>query len=122
MCERFTRRAPEASKSVRVPFWPLSYHGLMKRADLINRLRTMRPWLASYGVQDISLFGSFARDEARSDSDVDLLVTFDPQPGLAFFTLERELSARLGRLVELSTPEAMHPLVRERALAEAVRV
>jgi len=94
----------------------------MTRAELLARLRSLKPWLAERGVGALSLFGSFARDEAGPESDVDLLVSFERMPGLSFFSLQHDLSERLGRPVELCTVEAMHPLARARALAEAVVV
>ncbi len=42
----------------------------MTRAELLQRLRELKPWLESQGVVDLRLFGSFARDEARDDSDL----------------------------------------------------
>jgi predicted nucleotidyltransferase len=94
----------------------------MTRAELIGRLRAMRPWLASQGVERLRLFGSFARDEAREDSDVDLLVDFKRPTGLRFFTIERTLGEQLDRTVEFSTEASLHPLIRERVLDEAILV
>ena len=94
----------------------------MSRTELLADLRRLKPWLAGHGVSGLSLFGSYARDEAGPESDVDLLVHFERMPGLAFFGLERELSERLGLPVELCTAEAMHPLARARAEAEAIVV
>ena len=94
----------------------------MSRAKLLAQLRSLKPWLAERGVEGLSLFGSFARDEAGPESDVDLLVRFDRMPGLSFFNLQREVSERLGHPVELCTVEAIHPLARARAQAEAVVV
>ncbi|MBV8772652.1 MAG: nucleotidyltransferase family protein, partial [Deltaproteobacteria bacterium] len=57
-------------------------------------------------IHKLALFGSVLRDDFRPDSDVDVLVEFEPGhvPGLRFFTLERELSEILGRRVDLNTP------------------
>jgi len=94
----------------------------MDRAQLLDRLRSLKPWLAERGVARAAVFGSFARDEAGPDSDVDLLVSFARIPGLDFFSLEDELSSRVGRRVEIATEQALHPFVRDKALAEAVLV
>jgi predicted nucleotidyltransferase len=94
----------------------------MTRSEVLKKLREMRPWLADHGVVDIALFGSFARDQGRDDSDIDLLVTFDPMPGLSFFSLERELSRRMNRTVEICTLDALHPIARAQVLSEAVGV
>lgn len=92
----------------------------MTRAEALRRLTEIRPWLVSQGVTRLRLFGSTARDEARADSDVDLLVDFDPMPGLRFFIIEQELSERLGAKVELVTEPALAPDIRAAALRDAV--
>jgi predicted nucleotidyltransferase len=77
--------------------------------------------LNTFGVGRLSLFGSFARDEGRADSDVDLLVEFKRPIGLFdFVRLQRELGERLGRRVELVTPAALKPQLRDKILSEAV--
>ncbi len=50
-------------------------------------------------LRRLAFFGSVLRDDFRDDSDVDVLVEFEPEhiPGLAFFEMEAELSALLGR-------------------------
>lgn len=67
------------------------------------------------------LFGSFARDEACADSDVDLLVEFRRPIGFfEFVRLQRELGERIGRNVEFVTRAALKPRLRDRIRAEAV--
>jgi len=72
-------------------------------------------------VRKLALFGSVLRADFRADSDVDVLVEFEPGhvPGLAFFAMERELSGLLGRQVELLTPQFLSPHFRDEALREA---
>ncbi len=72
-------------------------------------------------IRRLALFGSVLRDDFRPDSDVDVLVEFEPGhvPGLRFFALERELSEILGRKVDLNTPNFLSPYFRGRVLAEA---
>ena len=69
----------------------------------------------------LSLFGSVLREDFRPDSDVDVLVEFEPEhvPGLAFFAMETELSEILGREVDLNTPGFLSPYFRDQVLAEA---
>jgi predicted nucleotidyltransferase len=99
----------------------MTTQGSLRREEIFKALRDSRPVLDAFGVTRLSLFGSFARDEGREDSDVDLLVEFGRPVGLfAFVRLQRELGARLGRRVELVTPAALRPQLRERILAEAV--
>ena len=75
-----------------------------------------------YQVRELSLFGSGARGEMRPDSDVDLLVDFlpDARPGLlGVSAMTRELTALLGRRVDLAVKPALKPLIRAEVLAEA---
>lgn len=68
-----------------------------------------------HGIAQIGLFGSVARGEATEDSDIDLLVEFSQRISLLkMAALERELSAALGRRVELLTEEAISPHLRDR--------
>jgi uncharacterized protein len=72
-------------------------------------------------IRKLSLFGSALRGELREDSDIDLLVEFEPGhvPGLAFFAMENELSEILSRKVDLNTPQFLCRYFREQVLAEA---
>ncbi len=85
-------------------------------------LRTHQTELARHGVRSLLLFGSTARNEARDDSDIDLLVDFDRPVGLFALTrLQRDLERWLGRRVDLVTLDALRPEFRERILSEALR-
>ena len=72
-------------------------------------------------IRRLAVFGSALREDFRPDSDLDVLVEFDPEhtPGLAFFGMEQELSELLGRKVDLNTPQFLSPYFRDRVLAEA---
>jgi predicted nucleotidyltransferase len=73
-------------------------------------------------VRELSLFGSAARGEMQPDSDFDFLVDFLPEarPGLlGVSAMTRELTALLGRRVDLAVKPALKPLVRAGVLAEA---
>ena len=72
-------------------------------------------------IRRLSLFGSVLRDDFRSDSDIDMLVEFQPghTPGLAFFALQRELSQMLGQNVDLNTAADLSPCFRQEVLREA---
>ena len=90
----------------------------------IDQLRAQLPLLAArYRVRALGIFGSYARQEQRGDSDLDLLVTFDDPPGLLkFVELENYLTDLLGVKVDLVMPEALKPRIGERILAEVVTV
>ncbi len=74
-------------------------------------------------IRKLALFGSVLRDDFRPDSDVDVLVEFEPDhiPGLMRFAgMEIELSELLGgRKVDLNTPKFLSPYFRDQVLAEA---
>lgn len=74
-----------------------------------------------HGISSIRVFGSFARGDGREDSDIDLLVDYVPGPsGFAFVRFCREVAQLLGRRVDAATERSLHPLIRDRVLAEAV--
>ena len=72
-------------------------------------------------IRRLALFGSVLRDDFRPDSDVDVLVEFEPShvPGLAFFDMEAELAHLIGRQVDLNTPQFLSRYFRDTVLAEA---
>ena len=73
-------------------------------------------------VRKLALFGSVLRDDFRPDSDVDVLVEFEPDATAGFLRLaamEIELSEMLGRRVDLRTPAELSRYFREEVLREA---
>ncbi len=72
-------------------------------------------------IRRLALFGSILRDDFGQDSDIDVLVEFEPGhvPGLAFFDLEEQLSRILGRKVDLNTPGFLSPSFRDGVVREA---
>jgi predicted nucleotidyltransferase len=73
-----------------------------------------------HGVHRIRVFGSFAREQARPDSDVDLLIDVQgPTPPWFPGGLVAELEAFLGRRVDVVEPSALRPELRSRVLEEA---
>lgn len=76
-----------------------------------------------HGVARLPLFGSILRDDFRPESDIDVLVEFEPGARVTLFTLggmQQELSVMLGREVDLKEPEFLSRLFRQRVLSEAV--
>ena len=99
----------------------LCYTERMTRDEVLAKLRALKPWLEERGIARVRLFGSYARDEARSDSDIDLLVELEKPLGLDHFRIEEELSAKLGAKVQMVTDAALtNRIVRRSALAEAI--
>jgi uncharacterized protein len=72
-------------------------------------------------IRKLALFGSVRREDFRFESDVDVLVEFEPGhvPGLAFFSMEEELSEILGHKVELHTPQFSRRYFRDKVMADA---
>ncbi len=93
----------------------------------MNRIRIQIPkeritdFCRQHHIRKLAIFGSALRDDFGSDSDVDVLVEFEPGhvPGLAFFGIEQELAAILGRKVDLNTAGFLSPEIREVVLKEA---
>ncbi len=94
----------------------------MDRRELLEKLRALKPWLEEQGVTDLRLFGSFARDEARADSDVDLMCRITRPMGLDFFGIQIDLGEKLGREVELFQDSELRPWAKKRADADAIVV
>jgi predicted nucleotidyltransferase len=74
-----------------------------------------------HGIRKLALFGSVLREDFGVDSDIDVLIEFQPdvRVGLRFFAMERELSALLGRKADLNTPGFLSKYFRDKILAEA---
>ena len=94
----------------------------MNREELLTKLRELKPWLEEQGIVNVRLFGSYARDEAGPNSDVDLLVEMTKPLGFAFFGIEEDLSKALGARVEMGTARAMVDRVRRHAESYAIAV
>ncbi len=83
--------------------------------------RQIAEFCRRHHVTKLALFGSVLRDDFGPDSDVDVLVEFEPghTPGLAFFTMQEELSRMLGSKVDLNTRRFLSRYFREKVLEEA---
>ncbi len=94
------------------------------RSDVQARLQAVQAEIFGLGVRRLALFGSVRRDTAHPDSDVDLLVEFEPeQKTLAHLVdLGDLLESVLGRHVELVTAEGLSPSLRPHILADALDV
>lgn len=96
----------------------------MERQVLLQLLKQKRAELtAKFGVRSLLLFGSVARNEATSTSDVDLLVEFNRPVGyFGLFALQDYLEELLGCPVDLGTLASLKPYIRERVMEELIRV
>ena len=84
----------------------------------------IRQFCLKHHIISLAFFGSAVRDDFTASSDIDVLVAFEPDhiPGLQFFAIEAELSALLGRKVDLQTAGFLSPEIRQNVFAEAVSV
>lgn len=90
------------------------------RVEKVNAILAIA---ARHGVTSVRVFGSFARGDAREDSDLDLLIEAGSKtspwfPGGLVADLEQEL----GRRVDVVEAPGLNPLIRDRVLSEAVRL
>ena len=96
----------------------------MNKQRALELLARSKPELqARFGVTSLALFGSTARDEASSSSDVDILVTFDgPATSKRYFGVQFYLEDLLGCPVDLVTEKALRPELRPYIEQERVNV
>ena len=93
----------------------------MKRVKLDIPQKKIAEFCRRHHINQLSLFGSVLHDDFRPDSDVDVLVEFEPGhvPGFEFFGMEAELSEIIGRRVELHTPGFLSRYFRDKVRVEA---
>ncbi len=92
---------------------------------IIEILRESRELLRQFRVSSLSIFGSVARGDAAKNSDIDILVEFEPGAAIGFFAfarLQKSLSRLVDRPVDLVTPDALHKALKHNILKEAVHV
>ncbi len=96
----------------------------MSRDEVLQRLRAHKAILAQrFGVTNLALFGSVARNEMSDDSDIDILVRFDrPGTSKAYFGVQFYLEELLGRPVDLVTEKALRAEFRPYVEREAINV
>ncbi|MDH7504027.1 MAG: nucleotidyltransferase family protein [Verrucomicrobiota bacterium] len=95
----------------------------MDKEQVIQTLQKNRASLAPFHVRSLAVFGSVVRGEERPESDIDILVEFEPGARVGLFTfarLQRFLQEMLGREVDLATPGALHHAMKKDILEEAV--
>lgn len=99
---------------------------VMDRTEIIARLRKVKPKLKPLGVAELYLFGSYARDEAGSDSDIDVFI--DKTPGRKFgfdefmATYELLQDALPNADIQYGTREGLSKYIRADVEREAIRI
>ncbi|MBV9636521.1 MAG: nucleotidyltransferase family protein [Methylobacteriaceae bacterium] len=95
----------------------------MNRQEVLAKLRDHAPALRARGVRHAALFGSVARGEARPDSDIDILVEFDPEADVSVFDyvgLKNYIAGLFEETVDVVDREGLKPHVRPPTEAEAI--
>jgi len=89
--------------------------------DLVFPRERIAAFCRRHRIRRLAVFGSILRDDLGPESDVDVLVEFEPDArvGLRFFSMQRELSELLGRRVDLNTPQDLSRYFRDEVLSEA---
>lgn len=95
---------------------------MLQQLSLVIPQDEITTFCRRHHIRRLAFFGSVLREDLRPDSDLDVLVEFDPDhiPGLAFFTIEDELSQIMGRKVDLNTVQFLSPYFRQQVRDEAV--
>ncbi|HVM70573.1 MAG TPA: nucleotidyltransferase family protein [Anaerolineales bacterium] len=94
----------------------------LPNAQIPIHARELSTFCQRYHVRKMALFGSVLRNDFRPDSDVDVLVAFEPTATIGFLTLsrmQRELSELFKRPVDLVPMDGLKPLIRESVLSSA---
>ncbi len=96
----------------------------MRKDEVLKLLIQHKPELIRrFGITDLALFGSTVRDEARPDSDIDVLVSFDgPATSKRYFGVQFYLEDLLGSPVDLVTDKALRSELRPYVEASAIHV
>ena len=92
------------------------------RSDIFDLLEGQRESIRRFGVRELGVFGSFARNEQRPDSDVDVLVELERETFRDYMGLLGFLETLFGRKVDLVMKDTIKPIIRERVLNETVYV
>ncbi len=95
----------------------------MRQLEALNLVRSHQKELEKMGVKSLNIFGSVARDQANSQSDIDILVELDESIGFfEFFSIKHYLENLFQRPVDLGTVGALKEHLRQPVLDEVVHV
>ena len=96
---------------------------IMNRSEVIRKLALFQDELKGFSVKNLYLFGSYAREKADKQSDLDILVEFEAGAQIGLFEFARprhQLCDLLGREVDLVTRDAIRPEMKDQIFREAV--
>ncbi len=78
---------------------------MLRQDEILNLLEQKYPYLISeFGIKKIGIFGSYTKEKAGEESDIDLVVDFERPLGFRFIELAEYLENLLGKRVEVLTP------------------
>jgi len=93
----------------------------MNKTKIEKKIKKLKPILKDkYYVKNIGIFGSYSREEANEDSDIDILVEFSKNIGWEFIDLKTFLEEKLGKEVDLVTPESLRAEFEEDVLKDVI--
>ena len=98
----------------------------MTRSNVLTFLQEHKSEFKSkFGIDQVALFGSFARDEATQDSDIDLLITYVNNPGDVYTNkqnFKKFLKTYFHRNIDVANKKYLKPFAKENILKEAIYV
>ena len=97
----------------------------MNKETAIARLKAHEKAVRALGATSLYVYGSTARDEARDDSDIDVLIDFEPGTRFSLLNIvgiKQKLENDLGIEVDIATRDALHPRLRKRIEGSAIKV
>ena len=97
----------------------------MTCADAISALKALAPVLAARGVTGLSVFGSRVTGTPRPDSDLDIIVDYDPESRFSLLDLVavgRIIEERIGIKADVMTRPGLHPVLKDTIETNAIRV
>ncbi len=97
----------------------------MARENIVEQLRQLTPLLRASGATGLCLYGSRARGDSSTGSDLDVFVEYQAQKRFSLFDLmkiKHQIEDETGLIVDITTSDSLHPMLREKIESEAVRV
>lgn len=92
-------------------------------SKILQKQNLIREFCRKYGITFLGVFGSFARNDAKNKSDVDILVTIKKRiTAFDFIGLEYKLSEILGKKVDLVERKTVHPMLKEKIENEVIPI